>query len=358
VQHSQAVTTDSLIPPVVRKIQPEIPVGDSGARAETIAASAHKTPVATEIADKTSTSVRPVESVAEAQSKVAVKIEKPVSNELGKSNQVETSKFGDAVKLADNRQNAEVTAMPAGKERVSGTDALGAKEVKATPAAISGQPVENQTALSAEAPESQGPEPALEPADFSAPVKSRAKEAAVKLEAKASDSTRVDNSMNLAAAGVEKKESTSKPSPGREASAGEVRIIEQIAEKAAAALSGGRKEMQIQLDPPSLGKVAVKVTSEGGLITAHLQASAPAARDLLQQNLETLKAALEKADLGIGQCTVSLGSEQNSGGETREGQLAELVSQGSFGSFVRPLTSGGAVTRASGWNRGTLDYFA
>jgi flagellar hook-length control protein FliK len=358
-RESQADKPDSLAPRGAGKIQTEITGEDSGESAGIVVAPAQKAPGAKETADKVPSPAKPVGTISQDQSKVSAKVEKTVSFGVGEQSKADTSQFGEVAKLADNRQNAEVSVALSGKEKTGGAEVQGSREVKASAAAAA--PVQSAATNLASSPptaESLGSEQTSESADFALAPKPQVKEAAAKLEGKASESARADTSLSLAAAGVEGKENASKLSPGREQSAGEVRIIEQIAEKAVVALSGGRKEVQIQLDPPLLGKVELKVTAEGGIITAHLQASAPAARDLLQQNIETLKAALEKADLGIGQCTVSLGSEQHSGGEAREDQLAGLISEKSFGSFTRPLSSGGGVARTSGWSRGVLDYFA
>jgi len=101
-------------------------------------------------------------------------------------------------------------------------------------------------------------------------------------------------------------------------------VIEQIANTARLEIGRGQKEISIQLEPPHLGKVQVRVSSEGGIISARLEVSAPAVRDLLEANLEHLRTVLERASLGIGQFTVSLGAGWESGNaNAREFQTAE-----------------------------------
>jgi flagellar hook-length control protein FliK len=85
-------------------------------------------------------------------------------------------------------------------------------------------------------------------------------------------------------------------------------IIGEIAEKAALELRQGHTEVRLELDPPDLGRVLVRLTSERGVVAARLEVTLPAVKDLLQENLGNLRTALEKAQVGIGDCTVSLGT--------------------------------------------------
>ncbi|NIM06541.1 MAG: hypothetical protein GTO55_08940 [Armatimonadetes bacterium] len=85
-------------------------------------------------------------------------------------------------------------------------------------------------------------------------------------------------------------------------------VIEQIANITRMEIGRGQKHIFIQLDPPHLGKVYVRMSSEGGIVSANLEVTAPVVRDLLEANLEQLRAALGKADMGAGECTVSLGT--------------------------------------------------
>lgn len=88
-------------------------------------------------------------------------------------------------------------------------------------------------------------------------------------------------------------------------------VLDQVTTAARLEIQQGRREISIQLDPPHLGKVQVRVSSEAGLVSARLEVTSPAVRDLLAANLEHLQSALEQAKVGIGHCSVSL----NAGGQ-------------------------------------------
>gem|GEM_PF-5126245 len=357
-----AIETDNPTPPVARKIHAEenLP-SDAIARTEVATAGLRKPEIKSgEGVSLSNQAIAPEqlsEPVGTEPQIVALKNETSVNSEVIESGKSSAAKFGEVIKSADARQKTEMSNVPSEKGQPAEAASLRAREVKTATSEIHTQPAESEAALSPDTGKIQSPEQVSERGEFSLPEKHQVEPGEVKSEVKAPESAQADNSLNPAVAGVEAKAVASKVVPSREPAPEEFRIIEQIAQKATAALSGGRKEVQIQLDPPSLGKVAVKVTSEAGIITAHLQASAPAARDLLQQNLETLKAALEKADLGIGQCTVSLTSEQHTGGKAWDEQRGDLVSERLFASQSQSAP-GTMVTRAAGWQRGTLDYFA
>jgi len=91
-----------------------------------------------------------------------------------------------------------------------------------------------------------------------------------------------------------------------------MRMIDQIVEKAQIGFAGGRNEIHIQLDPPELGRVQVKVSSDGGIVTTRIEVSMPEVRNLLEANMQQLRAGLEKANINIGQCSVSLTGEWGS----------------------------------------------
>jgi flagellar hook-length control protein FliK len=121
------------------------------------------------------------------------------------------------------------------------------------------------------------------------------------------------------------------------------KVIEQIANAARLEMGQGKKEITVRLEPPELGKVQVRVSSEGGIVSTRLEVAAPAVRDLLEANLEGLRAALQKANVEMGQCTVSLGAgwqgEAANGRGYRTGEVLRRTR------LVRP-----AVQPASGYS--------
>jgi len=83
-------------------------------------------------------------------------------------------------------------------------------------------------------------------------------------------------------------------------------MMVQIARAARALLDAGRTELAVRLDPPSLGTLHMRVVSDGAAVTAHLQVSTEASRELISDNLPALKQALAGAGIDIGQVSVSV----------------------------------------------------
>ena len=138
-------------------------------------------------------------------------------------------------------------------------------------------------------------------------------------------------------------------------------VIEQIASKTKIELSKGNKEITIRLDPPHLGKVDIKVSSEGGVITTRFEVTAPAVRNLLEANLDSLRSALEKSNLGIGQCTVSLNSNNQQGAaDPQRFQMAGNNPRSFFNKpAIQPEPSYPLASQRRSWAEGlALDYFA
>ena len=82
----------------------------------------------------------------------------------------------------------------------------------------------------------------------------------------------------------------------------------------------GRKQSSIRmdLDPPELGKMQVRLTVKGTGLTGYLRVESVEARDAITQNLDTLKNALEKEGIAISEFTVDVDTRQ--GGKGFEGQ--------------------------------------
>lgn len=78
----------------------------------------------------------------------------------------------------------------------------------------------------------------------------------------------------------------------------QARVIDHIARITKMYYHGqGINKMQMNLNPPELGKLSLQLSFRGGVMTANLQAEQSAAKDLLIANLPQLKAAL--ANQGI-----------------------------------------------------------
>lgn len=86
----------------------------------------------------------------------------------------------------------------------------------------------------------------------------------------------------------------------------------------------GRNESraELQLTPPSLGKLGVSIQVNGDQTTAHFVAATQATRDALEQAMPRLREVLQQAGINLGQTSVGTSGQQSGqdgSGESRRG---------------------------------------
>lgn len=139
------------------------------------------------------------------------------------------------------------------------------------------------------------------------------------------------------------------------------RLVQQVVSHAQVHLKGSQHEILVRLDPPELGAIHLKVTTEaGGQMVAHLEAATPMVRDLLDARLGELRQSLADAGINVNQCTVSLDMQAS-----QQGRHSGQPGQGHTGQATmaqQPLHDTmpeepvlHAVTARS---QGAVDYFA
>jgi flagellar hook-length control protein FliK len=72
-----------------------------------------------------------------------------------------------------------------------------------------------------------------------------------------------------------------------------------------------KSEIKLQLNPPSLGSVKIKLVSSPQEFTARIETSNDSAMKIVEQNLPQLKEGLEKAGIRIDHIEVVLGEEKS-----------------------------------------------
>lgn len=95
-------------------------------------------------------------------------------------------------------------------------------------------------------------------------------------------------------------------------------ILNQVVEKAKVVLSAEKSEMVMDLKPDSLGKLALKVVTERGIVAAQFVAENQQVKEVLEANMQILKDALEKQGLAVQSFSVSVGQDQANGFMRRE----------------------------------------
>lgn len=84
-------------------------------------------------------------------------------------------------------------------------------------------------------------------------------------------------------------------------------MLQQVAGKALITLRDGQSEMRLQLTPPDLGRMEMKIVLEDGQMMGKIVVSTPEAKALFDQNLGELQRQLQQAGVQVGNLDVSLG---------------------------------------------------
>lgn len=91
-------------------------------------------------------------------------------------------------------------------------------------------------------------------------------------------------------------------------------IFTQVIEKAKVLLSGEKSEMVIDLKPDHLGKLALKIATERGIVVAKFVAENEQVKAALESNMNMLKESLEKQGFSVQEFSVFVGDNTERGG--------------------------------------------
>ena len=89
----------------------------------------------------------------------------------------------------------------------------------------------------------------------------------------------------------------------------ETKIINQIAEKMTVRTNGAQNEIQVRLDPPSLGKVRMNIITSGDSVRATIVAENHAVKQVIETNFNQLRDAMGDQGLKLDSFTVTVGGE-------------------------------------------------
>jgi flagellar hook-length control protein FliK len=98
----------------------------------------------------------------------------------------------------------------------------------------------------------------------------------------------------------------------------EAKIINQIADKMSVRGNGSENEVHVKLDPPSLGTVRMKITTSGDTVRTVIVAENHAVKQVIENNFNQLRDAMNGQGLKVDSFTVTVGGEsghQNPSGE-------------------------------------------
>lgn len=87
-------------------------------------------------------------------------------------------------------------------------------------------------------------------------------------------------------------------------------IVNQVIDKAKIELGPMKNSMTMQLTPENLGKINLKISTERGIVIASIVAENEAVKEVIENNLQQLKNALEEKGFGVQNLNVSVGKEK------------------------------------------------
>ncbi len=88
-------------------------------------------------------------------------------------------------------------------------------------------------------------------------------------------------------------------------------VLEQISGKIQNSLRQGQQTINIQLDPPELGKLQINLTLKANNLQAMIIADSPLTKQLIETNISELRASLENNGLDFGKVSVFVGQNSN-----------------------------------------------
>ncbi|MGQ9674961.1 MAG: flagellar hook-length control protein FliK [Chloroflexota bacterium] len=140
-------------------------------------------------------------------------------------------------------------------------------------------------------------------------------------------------------------------------------VISQIVRHAELLKVGERTEVRMQLEPPSLGRVVLHLSSEDNRVAIRLLTETLEARDLVQANLSQLHSALQDQGIRVDRLTAHLGSswfglEGEARGQRSGDDSAKGVPRGEVNEGEREVDRVDAVTHRGDGRWHLIDYLA
>lgn len=141
-------------------------------------------------------------------------------------------------------------------------------------------------------------------------------------------------------------------------------VIDQIVDRARLYHRADYSEIRIDLHPPSLGKLKMRIAMDNQLMTVKIVAETPIARDIIETNLVQLKTVLQNQGLEIDTVDVMMlagdpqGQGFHRGGDAKFGRSQDSRDGGDGSAVGGPAGDDGDGTARSGGMSSRVDYFA
>lgn len=123
---------------------------------------------------------------------------------------------------------------------------------------------------------------------------------------------------------VQSSSSTAAPQPFISRNASFLQMVSKITEEIRLSVDNNKTQMIIKLEPETLGRLTVKVSSENGIMNASFYAENDKAKAMIENHMAELRSSLEKQGIQIQNLTVTV--DQNQQELTRHKNIMEAKS--------------------------------
>jgi len=120
-------------------------------------------------------------------------------------------------------------------------------------------------------------------------------------------------------------------------------LMDQVVKKAEVMIKDNSSEMTLHLKPDFMGKMTIKIAvDEAGTVTAHFSTSSQQVKNVLEQNMQTLRLTLEAQGIKVDRTEVNV--QLDSGGMMSDpGGRQDLWQQSRGGTFISFSDSEGEI---------------
>lgn len=137
-------------------------------------------------------------------------------------------------------------------------------------------------------------------------------------------------------------------------------ILGQIGHQFSLRLKEGQSEIQVKLDPPSLGTVRMSVAASGDTVRALIITDHPAVKQIIESQLSQLRETLAGQGMKVDSFTVLVGGQDAGSGHQADARQTQstIFNPPAAGAAPRENDSPAAVTRSAKRSSSLISIFA
>jgi flagellar hook-length control protein FliK len=108
----------------------------------------------------------------------------------------------------------------------------------------------------------------------------------------------------------------------------EQQMVDQVAAKLSSSGNQGKSTLTLNLHPPELGRLTVKLFSEDGHMSLHMHANNQQVQEVLERHMPRLRESLQQQGIELDDAMVSADSREEGGREERDDSDPRFAARG------------------------------